>query len=62
MSQNIESFQKENRIFAPSATFSDQSHVRSMEEYEALHRRSLEDPEGWWGERAATLFWQKPWD
>jgi acetyl-CoA synthetase len=62
MSQNIESLQKENRIFAPSAAFSDKSHVKSMEDYEAIHRRSLEDPEGWWGERAATLSWQKPWD
>ena len=55
MSQNIESLQKEDRVFAPPAEFSAKSHVKSMEEYEALHRRSLEDPEGWWSERAATL-------
>ncbi len=62
MSQNIESLQKEDRVFAPPAPFSALSHVKSMEEYEALHQRSLEDPEGWWSERAATLHWQKPWD
>jgi acetyl-CoA synthetase len=62
MSQNIESLQKEDRVFAPSAAFSAKSHVRSMEDYEATHRRSLEDPEGWWSERAATLHWQRPWD
>ena len=62
MSQNIESLQKEDRVFAPPAEFSAKSHVKSMEDYEALHRRSLEDPEGWWSERAATLQWQKPWD
>jgi len=62
MSQNIESLQKEDRVFAPPAEFSAKSHVKSMDDYEALHRRSLEDPEGWWSERAATLHWQKPWD
>ena len=62
MSQNIESLQKEDRVFAPPAPFSALSHVKSMEEYEALHQRSLADPEGWWSERAATLHWQKPWD
>ncbi len=62
MSQNIESLQKEDRVFAPPAEFSAKSHVKSMEEYEEMHRRSLEDPEGWWAERAATLHWQKTWD
>ncbi len=62
MSQNIESFQKEDRVFAPPADFAANAHVRSMEEYEALHRRSLEDPEGWWSEQASRLVWQTPWD
>ncbi|WP_129672073.1 propionate--CoA ligase [Candidatus Chloroploca sp. Khr17] len=30
--------------------------------YAELHRRSIEDPEGFWGELAAELHWYKPWD
>ncbi|NLT69951.1 MAG: AMP-binding protein, partial [Verrucomicrobiaceae bacterium] len=61
-STNIASLQKEDRIFTPSAQFSARSHVKSMEEYEAIYQRSIEDPEGWWSEQAAALTWQKPWD
>ncbi len=62
MSNNIESHQKEDRIFAPPAAFSARSHIKSMAEYEKEHKRSIDDPEGWWGEQAANLSWQKPWD
>ena len=62
MSNNIESLQTENRVFAPPAEFSANAHVKSMEEYDALHKRSVEDPDTWWGEQAANLTWQKKWD
>ncbi|HRQ87427.1 MAG TPA: acetyl-coenzyme A synthetase N-terminal domain-containing protein, partial [Bacteroidia bacterium] len=60
-SQNIESLQKETRVFHPPAAFSSQSHVGSMEDYQARYERSIDDPEGWWSECAATLQWQSPW-
>ncbi|HRQ88942.1 MAG TPA: acetate--CoA ligase [Bacteroidia bacterium] len=62
MSQNIESLQKETRVFHPSAAFSSKSHVGSMEDYEARYRQSIDDPEGWWAECASALAWQRPWD
>jgi len=62
MSNNIESHQKEDRIFVPPAAFSAKAHIKSMAEYEAEHKRSIDDPEGWWGEQANALTWQKPWD
>ncbi len=62
MSQNIESLQKEDRIFSPPAAFSANAHVRSMEDYEALYRRSIENPEEWWAECAQKLSWQRSWD
>ncbi|HEX2253795.1 MAG TPA: acetate--CoA ligase [Thermoanaerobaculia bacterium] len=34
--------------------------VGSMEEYEALYRRSLADPEGFWRDEAARLSWYHP--
>ena len=33
-----------------------------MSEYQAIYRRSLEDPEGFWGEAAGALHWDRPWD
>jgi acetyl-CoA synthetase len=32
-----------------------------MEQYRALHERSLEDPDGFWGEIASELDWFEPW-
>ena len=63
MSQDpIESVMQESRTFAPPAEFASRAHLSSMEDYRALHRRSLEDPAGFWGEIAAQLHWFKPWD
>jgi acetyl-CoA synthetase len=31
-------------------------------EYEEVYKRSLEDPEGFWGERAEELEWFQKWD
>ncbi len=33
-----------------------------MSKYQTLYRRSLEDPAGFWGEAAADLVWERPWD
>jgi len=30
--------------------------------YRDAHRRALEDPEGFWGEQAAALHWERRWD
>src|SRR5262249_35160768 len=39
----------------------DHAHIRSRDEYDALHRRSLEDPGAFWGEQARVLEWFHPW-
>ena len=36
--------------------------IKSFEEYEAMYQRSVEDPEGFWAEQAASFVWQQPWD
>ncbi|MCL6106244.1 MAG: acetate--CoA ligase [Actinobacteria bacterium] len=59
----IEALLSEKRCFQPPAGFSKRAHVASFEEYEALYRRSVEDPEGFWGEMAAEhLHWHRRWD
>lgn len=62
MSNNIESLQKEDRIFSPSPEFSATAHIKSIEEYETLHAQSIADPEAFWADQASALAWQKPWD
>jgi acetyl-CoA synthetase len=37
--------------------------VKGREEYEAMYRRSIEDPDGFWAEQARKyVYWDKPWD
>jgi acetyl-CoA synthetase len=59
----IESVADEGRTFEPHAAFVQKARISSQEEYNALYRRSMDDPEGFWGELAAQeLHWFKPWD
>ena len=50
-----------DQIFPPPADFVAKARVKGMDEYRALHRRSLDDMEGFWAEEARNLHWFKPW-
>jgi len=59
----IENLMTEERIFLPPADRQAQAYVKSMDEYRAHYKRSMEDPEGFWAERAEELIsWDKKWD
>ncbi|HEX5244363.1 MAG TPA: AMP-binding protein, partial [Tepidisphaeraceae bacterium] len=58
---DIDTILRENRVFPPTEEFSRKAHIHSMEEYEALYKRSIDDPEGFWAEAARELHWFKPW-
>jgi acetyl-CoA synthetase len=60
--QDINSTLRENRVFPPPAEFSAKAHIKSLEEYEELYKRSIEDPETFWAEAAGELDWFKKWD
>ena len=60
--QDIDSTLRENRVFPPPAEFSAKAYIKSLAEYEALYKRSIDDPEGFWAEAARELDWFKPWD
>lgn len=51
----------ELRVIPPSEEFASQAHVRSLQEYEALYRRSVENPEEFWAAAANELHWFDPW-
>jgi acetyl-CoA synthetase len=58
---NLSSILREHRVFPPPAEFAAQAHVKSLEEYESLYRRSIQDPESFWAEIARELHWFTPW-
>ena len=60
--QDIDSTLRENRVFPPPPEFSAKAHIQSLEQYEAMYKQSIEDPEGFWAEAAKDLHWFKPWD
>ena len=49
----------EDRTFPPSADLQAGAHVGSMEQYDAMYKRSIEDPEGFWLEQADLLTWSR---
>jgi len=60
----IESVLHETRIFQPpkaGALGFSKWHAESMEQYSAMHARSIGDPETFWAEVAAELDWFEPW-
>jgi acetyl-CoA synthetase len=57
---NMDSLLRENRVFAPPAEFAAKARIGSMAEYEAMYRRSVDDPEGFWGEVGRELEWFTP--
>lgn len=59
----ITSLLSEGKTFDPPTEGADQAWVKSMDEYRAMYKRSMEDPEGYWGDRAEELVtWDKKWD
>jgi acetyl-CoA synthetase len=61
-SQAIESLLKEERRFDPPAAFAEKAHVGRREQYDALYRESLEDPDTFWRREARALCLRQPWE
>ncbi len=59
---NIDSVLDEQRSFPPPAEFSQKAQIKSLAEYEALYKESIEQPEKFWGRAAEELHWFKKWD
>ena len=61
--ESIDVLSTEKRTFPPSKEFSEKAHIKSIKEYEKLYKKSVEDPDGFWGEMAEKqLSWYKKWD
>ncbi len=60
-SQHLSSTLREDRVFAPPSEFAARAHIRSLDEYEAMYRQSVEEPDAFWAAAAAQLDWMTPW-
>ncbi|UQN05139.1 acetate--CoA ligase [Deinococcus sp. QL22] len=61
MTDQIDNVLHETRVFAPSAEFAATASLTAAE-YQTRYERSLQDPDGFWGEVAGELAWMKPWE
>src|SRR5262244_683917 len=61
-STNIDSILQEQRKFEPPAEFSRHAHVKSLAEYEALYKESVDEPDKFWSRIANELHWFKKWN
>jgi acetyl-CoA synthetase len=58
----ITSMMEEKRIFYPPEELSKKAYIKNLDEYKKIYQRSVDDPEGFWGEMAEQLDWFKRWD
>jgi acetyl-CoA synthetase len=57
--KGIASLQAAGKTFPAPAEISATAHIKTMEEYQQMYDRSLQDPDGFWLEQAETLHWFK---
>ncbi|UCE72697.1 MAG: acetate--CoA ligase [Nitrospiraceae bacterium] len=61
--ESIQVLMSEMRTFPPSEEMSKKAHIGSIDEYEKMYKKSVEDPEGFWSEIAEkNITWFKKWD
>ena len=49
-------------IFSPTQNASKNAHIPSLDRYDEIYKRSIDDPENFWAETAQRIHWIKPWD
>ncbi|MEW6441767.1 MAG: acetate--CoA ligase [bacterium] len=52
----------EDRVFDPPKRGFDDAWVKSMDQYRDMYQRSIQDPEGFWGNVAKDFVWFKKWN
>ncbi len=58
----ITSVMGEKRVFNPPKELSKKAEIKSIQEYRKIYKRSIDDPEGFWAEKAEQLDWYQKWD
>lgn len=61
--KTFESLMHEKRVIQPPEDVSNIAHIGSMDEYKKIYQKSVDDPEGFWAEKAEELIdWYQKWD
>ncbi len=60
--QKTTSILEDRQVFEAPDTIKLRAEIKNLEEYKKFYERSIEDPEGFWGELAEQLNWYKKWD
>ncbi len=57
--KGMDSLMVEKRTFPPPADLAAKAHIKSLEQYQEMYDRSLNDPDGFWLEMAEKIAWFK---
>ena len=61
--KGFDSVQSEGLVLEPAQWVKDHAWISSMDQYEAMYKKSVDDPEGFWAEQAEEfVYWEKKWD
>lgn len=60
--KEIEAMLIEKRKFDPPKEIQEKAYIKSLDEYAILYKKSIENPEIFWGERAEEITWFKKWN
>src|SRR5512137_315919 len=60
-SQSFSSVMDEKRKFDPPKSLTKNAYIKSMAQYKKIWKESIDDPEGFWAERAEEIDWFKKW-
>ncbi|KPJ56120.1 MAG: 3-hydroxypropionyl-CoA synthetase [Deltaproteobacteria bacterium DG_8] len=60
--KTIDSVNLERRIFKVPDDLKKTTYIKGVEEYEEIYKKSIEDPDAFWAEKAEQLHWFKKWD
>ncbi|MBW2555044.1 MAG: acetate--CoA ligase [Deltaproteobacteria bacterium] len=61
-SKTISSLSLEGRVFKVPEELKKTAYIKGVDEYKEIYKKSIEDPEGFWAEKAEELHWFKKWD
>jgi acetyl-CoA synthetase len=48
-------------VFPPPPQFAENAHIKSLQQYHDLYKRSIADPAGFWSDTAERISWFKKW-
>ena len=52
--------QNTTEVYPPPSKLQNETHVKNMEQYKTMYKRSVEDPEGFWGDIAKNFHFESP--